>query len=57
MQTAETIASILMNKMVFEKIDSVRTTYSHSHQLSEIENVKDYPHILSLLILKKHLME
>ncbi len=45
-----------MNKMAFEKIDSVRTTYSHSHKQSEIENVKDYLHILPLLILKKHLI-
>ncbi len=45
-----------MNKMAFEKIDPVRTTYLHSHQLLEIENVKDYPHILPLLILKKHLI-
>ncbi len=55
-QIAETNTYIQMNKMAFEKIDPVRTTYLNSHQLLEIENVKDYPHILPLLILKKHLI-
>jgi hypothetical protein len=34
--------------MVFTKIDLVKTTYSHSHLLLEIENVKDYPHMWPL---------
>ncbi len=32
--------------MDFEKIDPVRTTFLHIHQLLEIENMKDYPHIM-----------
>ncbi len=55
-QTAETNSLYSDEQNGFKKIDTVRTSYSHSHQLSEIENVKDYPHILPLLILKKYLI-